>query len=105
MDESFLAIDIVINWIGDGMALCFFHAVIGMCRSASLFAKRTSWTSDQRYCGSLDKAPEDNDENAKTDWTNWCGTPEGLFDSQVSVVANARLSTFTTDVDLLPRRP
>ena len=53
-DDSFVAIDIVINWIGDGMLLCFFHAII-------------------------DKALEDNDEQHKSDWTNWCGTPTGSF--------------------------
>lgn len=53
-DDSFVAIDIVINWIGDGMLLCFFHAII-------------------------DKAAEDNDEQNKSDWTNWCGTPPGSF--------------------------
>ncbi|PWN50611.1 hypothetical protein IE53DRAFT_87207 [Violaceomyces palustris] len=54
-DDNFVAIDIVINWIGDDMALCFFHAII-------------------------DKGPEDNDENNRTDWTNWCGTPAEAFD-------------------------
>lgn len=53
-DDNFVAIDIVINWIGDGMALCFFHAII-------------------------DKGSEDNDEASKSDWTNWCGTPGGAF--------------------------
>ncbi|TKY85188.1 hypothetical protein EX895_006268 [Sporisorium graminicola] len=53
-DDSFVAIDIIINWIGDGMLLCFFHAII-------------------------DKAAEDNDEQNKSEWTNWCGTPGGSF--------------------------
>ncbi|SOV07127.1 uncharacterized protein UDID_01348 [Ustilago sp. UG-2017a] len=53
-DENFVAIDIVINWIGDNMLLCFFHAII-------------------------DKGAEDNDEEHKSDWTNWCGTPPGSF--------------------------
>ncbi len=53
-DDNFVAIDIVINWIGDGMLLCFFHAII-------------------------DKAHEDNDEQHKSDWTNWCGTPVRTF--------------------------
>ena len=53
-DDNFVAIDIVINWIGDGMLLCFFHAII-------------------------DKAAQDNDEQQKSDWTNWCGTPGASF--------------------------
>ncbi|CDR99389.1 uncharacterized protein SPSC_03977 [Sporisorium scitamineum] len=53
-DDSFVAIDFIVNWIGDGMLLCFFHAII-------------------------DKAAEDNDEQHKSDWTNWCGTPGGSF--------------------------
>ncbi|SNX82307.1 uncharacterized protein MEPE_01013 [Melanopsichium pennsylvanicum] len=53
-DDSFVAIDIVINWIGDGMLLCFLHAII-------------------------DKGNEDNDEEHKSEWTNWCGTPGGSF--------------------------
>jgi hypothetical protein len=45
-----MAIDIVINWAAEGLVLCFMHAVV-------------------------DLTPNDNDENNKTGWTNWCGTP------------------------------
>jgi hypothetical protein len=45
-----MAVDIVINWAAEGLVLCFIHAT-------------------------TDLAPSDNDENQKTDWTNWCGTP------------------------------
>jgi len=45
-----MAIDIVINWAADGLVLCFMHAV-------------------------TDLNPKDKDEQHKTPWTNWCGTP------------------------------
>lgn len=28
-DDNYLAIEVVINWIGEGMALAFYHAIIG----------------------------------------------------------------------------
>ena len=45
-----MAVDIVINWAAEGVVLCFIHAVV-------------------------DLHPRDNDEQHKTGWTNWCGTP------------------------------
>jgi hypothetical protein len=45
-----MAVDIVINWAAEGLVLCFIHAVV-------------------------DLTPNDNDEQNKTCWTNWCGTP------------------------------
>lgn len=45
-----MAVDIVINWAAEGLVLCFIHATV-------------------------DLAPSDNDEQHKTGWTNWCGTP------------------------------
>ncbi|TCD60860.1 hypothetical protein EIP91_009393 [Steccherinum ochraceum] len=50
VDANYMAVDIVINWSADGLVLCFIHAVV-------------------------DLTDRDNDENNKTDWTNWCGTP------------------------------
>lgn len=50
VDSNYMAVDIVINWAADGIVLCFMHAVV-------------------------DLTPRDNDENNKTCWTNWCGTP------------------------------
>ncbi|KAI0783580.1 hypothetical protein C8Q75DRAFT_725397 [Abortiporus biennis] len=50
IDANYLAIDIVINWVADGLVLCFMHAVV-------------------------DLNPRDDDEINKTGWTNWCGTP------------------------------
>ncbi|PWN20761.1 hypothetical protein BCV69DRAFT_198880 [Microstroma glucosiphilum] len=54
-DDDFLTLDIVLNMVGESLALCFFHAIIN-------------------------KSVQDNDEANKTDWTNWCGTPRALFD-------------------------
>ncbi|CAO1623895.1 unnamed protein product [Sympodiomycopsis kandeliae] len=54
-DDLYLPIDIVLNMVGDSMALCFFHAV-------------------------LNKTSNDNDEAHKSHWTNWCGTPRALYD-------------------------
>ena len=49
-DPNFMSIDVVINWAADGLVLCFMHAA-------------------------KDKEARDNDENDKTHWSNWCGTP------------------------------
>lgn len=54
-EDSYLPIDIVVNWIGEDMALCFFHAI-------------------------LDESTQDNDEMNKTDWSNWCGMKADSFD-------------------------
>jgi hypothetical protein len=50
LDSNYMAVDIVINWAADGLVLCFIHAV-------------------------TDLTPNDNDEQHKSQWTNWCGTP------------------------------
>ncbi|KIJ51338.1 hypothetical protein M422DRAFT_26755 [Sphaerobolus stellatus SS14] len=50
-DKDYLACDLVINWVAEGLVLCFIHAVV-------------------------DLSPQDNDEYNRTPWTNWCGTPE-----------------------------
>ncbi|KAI0049763.1 hypothetical protein FA95DRAFT_1537482 [Auriscalpium vulgare] len=49
IDENYMAVDLVINWAAEGLVLCFIHA-------------------------SVDLTPYDNDEHAKTGWSNWCGT-------------------------------
>jgi hypothetical protein len=51
IDKDYMAVDIVINWAAEDLVLCFIHATV-------------------------DLTPDDNDENLKTDWTNWCGTPQ-----------------------------
>ncbi|CAO1632308.1 unnamed protein product [Parajaminaea phylloscopi] len=56
-DDLWLPIDVVLNMVGDSLALCFFHAIIN-------------------------KSVHDNDEVAKTDWTNWCGRSPELFDAE-----------------------
>ncbi|KAF5342658.1 hypothetical protein D9611_001541 [Ephemerocybe angulata] len=50
LDDEYMAVEIVINWVADGLVLCFIHATV-------------------------DLSPGDNDEQRKTGWTNWCGTP------------------------------
>ncbi|KAF9223860.1 hypothetical protein BS17DRAFT_781326 [Gyrodon lividus] len=50
LDNYYMAVDIVISWAAEGLVLCFIHAVV-------------------------DLGPADNDEQHKTPWTNWCGTP------------------------------
>jgi len=49
VDSNYMAVDLVINWAADDLVLCFLHAAV-------------------------DLTPYDNDEHAKTGWTNWCGT-------------------------------
>ncbi|KAK2462978.1 hypothetical protein APHAL10511_005030 [Amanita phalloides] len=47
LDQHYMVVDIVTNWAADGLVLCFIHAA----------------------------AENDSDEQKKSDWTNWCGTP------------------------------
>jgi hypothetical protein len=60
LDAQYMAVEIVINWAADGLVLCFIHA-------------------------SVDLSPSDNDEQQKTQWTNWCGTPF-MSQDQVSLL-------------------
>ena len=60
LDDQYMAVEIVINWAADGLVLCFIHA-------------------------SVDLSPSDNDEQQKTQWTNWCGTPF-MSQDQVSLL-------------------
>jgi hypothetical protein len=84
-----MVVDIVINWAADGIAgaddnyvyppaegdraknglvLCFLHAHV--CFSTRI---HLTWLiSDTQM--DVD-TPQDNDPNAKSGWTNWCGTP------------------------------
>ena len=51
LDHNYMAVDIVINWAAEGLVLCFIHAVVDI------------------------NPTEDNNEQHKSQWTNWCGTP------------------------------
>ena len=55
-----MAVDIVINYAADGLVLCFLHAVVDILPE------------------------EDNDENCKTGWSNWCSTYG--FDNEVGPI-------------------
>lgn len=50
IDESYMAVDIVLNWVAEGLVLCFIHAVVDIMPE------------------------EDNDEARRTGWSNWCST-------------------------------
>lgn len=52
VDPDYMVVDVVINWAADGLVLCFMHAVVDI------------------------HPQEDNDEQRKNGWSNWCGTPE-----------------------------
>jgi hypothetical protein len=56
-ERAYLATDIVVNWIGEGMALCFFHAI-------------------------MDTSEKDNDEVNRTEWSNWCGMQPDSYTRQ-----------------------
>ncbi|KAG8931534.1 hypothetical protein FRC01_001163 [Tulasnella sp. 417] len=67
-DSNYLAADLVINWVADGLVLCFIHAIV-------------------------DLSKQDNDEKSKTPWTNWCGA--ALMDERHSAgLARALESPF-----------
>ncbi|KAF9266607.1 hypothetical protein L218DRAFT_996774 [Marasmius fiardii PR-910] len=51
LDEQFMAVDITINWVAEGLVLCFIHASVDIEPTA------------------------DNNHVVKSPWTNWCGTP------------------------------
>jgi hypothetical protein len=50
VDENYMVVDLITNWVADGLVLCFLHAQV-------------------------DLSPEDNNQQQPTDWSNWCGTP------------------------------
>jgi hypothetical protein len=64
VDSNYMALDLVINWAADDLVLCFLHAAV-------------------------DLTPYDNDEHAKTGWTNWCGTP--CLDEEQAQILYSRL--------------
>ncbi|TFK72912.1 hypothetical protein BDN72DRAFT_869302 [Pluteus cervinus] len=66
VDANFMAVDIVINWAAEGLVLCFIHATVDLHDS-------------------------DNDENNKTGWTNWCGTP-ALTSDQIALLFRSLLT-------------
>ncbi|KAG7089780.1 hypothetical protein E1B28_011432 [Marasmius oreades] len=51
LDGQFMAVDITINWVAEGLVLCFIHASVDIDPVA------------------------DNNHAVKSPWTNWCGTP------------------------------
>ncbi|KAK0535179.1 hypothetical protein OC842_002408 [Tilletia horrida] len=53
-DASYPAVDLVISYIGDGLALCFMHNIV-------------------------DESLSDSDEQNKSEWSNWCGMSSDLF--------------------------
>ncbi|KAK1224058.1 hypothetical protein PQX77_008388 [Marasmius sp. AFHP31] len=59
LDEFFMAVDITINWVAEGLVLCFIHASVDIDPVA------------------------DNDHLNKSPWTNWCGTPV-MSDEEIS---------------------
>ncbi|KAI0250261.1 hypothetical protein BJV78DRAFT_1128249 [Lactifluus subvellereus] len=67
IDSNYMAVDLVINWAADGLVLCFLHAAV-------------------------DLTPYDNDEHAKTGWTNWCGT-NSMNQEQAQILYSRLLST------------
>ncbi|TFK28086.1 hypothetical protein FA15DRAFT_86164 [Coprinopsis marcescibilis] len=65
LDEDYMAVDIVINWAAEGLVLCFIHA-------------------------SVDLSPNDNNEQQKTEWTNWCETPS-MTSEQIELLTSRLL--------------
>jgi hypothetical protein len=66
VDSNYMALDLVINWAADDLVLCFLHAAV-------------------------DLTPYDNDEHAKTGWTNWCGTTS-MNEDQAEILYSRLLS-------------
>ncbi|KAI9512050.1 hypothetical protein F5148DRAFT_123837 [Russula earlei] len=66
VDSNYMAVDLVINWAADDLVLCFLHAAV-------------------------DLTPYDNDEHAKTGWTNWCGT-NSMTQEQAQILYSRLLS-------------
>ncbi|KAH0832943.1 hypothetical protein J3R83DRAFT_11915 [Lanmaoa asiatica] len=76
LDNHYMAVDIVISWAAEGLVLCFIHAVV-------------------------DLGPADNDEQRKTPWTNWCGTP-AMSTEQLSLLDH-RLHCYCPQPGVLTR--
>lgn len=71
LDQNYMAVDIVINWAAEGLVLCFIHAVADI------------------------NPAEDNNEQHKSQWTNWCGTP--TMDSNQAQLLYQRLGEHVTN--------
>ncbi|KAG9314878.1 hypothetical protein JVU11DRAFT_3979 [Chiua virens] len=76
LDNNYMAVDIVISWAAEGLVLCFIHAVV-------------------------DLGPADNDEQRKTPWSNWCGTPT-MTPEQLSLL-DQRLRCYCPQPGVLTR--
>ncbi|KAF8557421.1 hypothetical protein OG21DRAFT_1475512 [Imleria badia] len=76
LDNHYMAVDIVISWAAEGLVLCFIHAVV-------------------------DLGPADNDEQHKSPWTNWCGTP-AMNPEQISLL-DQRLHCYCPQPGVLTR--
>ncbi|CAD6889855.1 unnamed protein product [Tilletia controversa] len=53
-EDKFPTVDLVISYVGDGLALCFMHNVV-------------------------DESQHDSEQHNQSEWSNWCGMPTGLF--------------------------
>ncbi|KAK0555728.1 hypothetical protein OC846_001599 [Tilletia horrida] len=51
---NYPVVDLVVSYIGEGLALCFMHNI-------------------------MDESPQDHDESHRTSWSNWCGVQPGSF--------------------------
>ena len=74
IDSNYMAVDLVINWAADDLVLCFIHAAV-------------------------DLTPYDNDEHAKTGWTNWCGT-NSMNQEQAQILYSRLLSNSPHSVNM-----
>ncbi|KAI0001494.1 hypothetical protein BJV74DRAFT_819002 [Russula compacta] len=74
IDSNYMAVDLVINWAADDLVLCFIHAAV-------------------------DLTPYDNDEHAKTGWTNWCGT-NSMNQEQAQILYSRLLSNNPHSVNM-----
>ncbi|KAH7106543.1 hypothetical protein BKA62DRAFT_298611 [Auriculariales sp. MPI-PUGE-AT-0066] len=67
-DNEYMPVNLVINVASDGLILCFIHAVVDI------------------------KPTEDNDEQKRNCWTNWCGTQAGGLSHENSTALRQTLS-------------
>ncbi len=88
-DENYLTIEVVINWISEGLVLAFYHAIIGEHTSKSWMNAVLSELVLTRSFA--DQSPEDDNEQHKTSWTNWCGSPKDAFRMKVRQLERGEL--------------
>jgi hypothetical protein len=76
-DPNYMLVDVVTNWVADGLMLCFLHAAMDL------------------------NSVDDCDEAHPSHWSNWCQTSADLLRSQIDTLHRALSTRLPTSVSPL----